>query len=574
MRRTRRVGAAVALAAAVACAGSGCTVIPVSGPYTVSDTGGGDPLNKPFQRMIAIPPRDDWDPELLIKGLQAAMAAYPDDPAVLARYLTPKAQAKWKASGPVTVIEDAYQVEYPGEGDEAETYGLKGKQVARIDPDDAYVPLSGNAPERLFVLKKDARGVYRVDDLPDGLLLTKSDVARAYRLTNLYYLNSARERLVVDRVCLRLKPTETFAQTIVKRLLKGPSSALRGAVGTVFPEGTRVESVGTGEDRVLVNFSGPLLPLDLGEKAALVAQLKYSLTNNKVANSRTIEVQVDGEQYWTEPPNLEAHWLDNGGGTPYYTSKGSVHVMSNEGPGVAVSGPAGEGNTDFKAFALSTQQTGAIVAARTSTGISVAGLTPEGRWQQVIEGADLTDPTWRRDGSLWTFDQHNKVVLRYDPNGGRGPERVSAPGLDGLDVTAFRIARDGVRVALRTGKNTVQLGALSEGLNGPMLGNLQTLTSTEVEYEIEDIAWEDDEHLLVLIKSKAGQILNEIDVGDGETIGIPLKDRLAGVTALSGRVLAEASTDKGPKIIELNQDRQGWTSKIEPNAKNPFFPLG
>ncbi|NUP82028.1 MAG: hypothetical protein HOV96_31270 [Nonomuraea sp.] len=571
MTRTRRVGTAIALAAVV-CAGSGCTVIPVSGPYTVNDAGGGDPLNKPFQRMIAVPPLGSWDPDQLIRGLQSAMAAYPDDPTVLAKYLTPKAQAKWKPSGPVTVIEDTFQVS-PTERGAEQQYVLKAKQIARIDPDDAYVPLSGNAPELSFVLKKDG-GVYRVDELRDGLVLTKSDVARAYRLTNLYYLNNARDRrLVVDRVCLRLKPTESFAQTIVKRLLKEPSAALRGAVGTGFPPGTEVESVGTGEDRVVINFSGPLASLDLSEKSALVAQLRYSLTNNKVANSRTIELQLDGEPYWTEPPNPETRWLDNGGSTPFYTSKGVVHVMSNEGAGVAVSGPAGEANPDFSAFALSRQES-ALIAARTSTGISVAGLTPEGRWQQVVEGTELTDPTWHRDGSLWTFDKHNHMVLRYSPTGGRGPERVSAPGLDGLDVTALKIARDGVRVALRTGKNTVQLGALSEGLNGPVLGNLQTLTSTEVEYKIEDIAWEDDEHLLVLIRSKAGQILNEIDVGDGGTVGIPLKDQLERVTALNGRVLAEARTDKGPKIIELNPDRQGWTSKIEPNAKNPFFPLG
>ncbi|NUR83603.1 MAG: hypothetical protein HOY71_05895, partial [Nonomuraea sp.] len=411
MTRTRRLGTAFAIAAAVVCAGSGCTVIPVSGPYTVNDAGGGDPLNKPFQRMIAVPPRDDWNPDQLIRGLQAAMAAYPDDPTVLAKYLTPEAQAKWKPSGPVTVIEDTFQIVYPTERTAAEQqYVLKGKQIARIDPDDAYVPLSGNAPELSFVLKKDARGVYRVDQLRDGLVLTKSDVARAYRLTNLYYLNNARERLVVDRVCLRLKPTETFAQTVVKRLLKDPSAALRGAVGTGFPPGTELESVGTGEDRVVINLSGPLLSLDLTEKSALVAQLRYSLTNNKVANSRTIEVQVEGEPYWTEPPNPENRWLDNGGNTPFYTSKGVVHVMSNEGAGVAVQGPAGEPNPEFGAFALSKQQTSALVAARTSTGVSVAALTPEGRWQQVIEGTELTDPTWHRDGSLWTFDKHNHMV--------------------------------------------------------------------------------------------------------------------------------------------------------------------
>jgi hypothetical protein len=479
----------------------------------------------------------------------------------------------------VTVIDDSYQVVFPvSRGDvAAQKFTLKGHQIARIDPDDTYVPLTGNM-DRTFTLKKDQRGVYRVDDVhEDGLVLTKSDVARAYRLTNLYYLNSARDRLVVDRVCLRLKPTESFAQTIIKRLLKEPSAALRGAVANGFPQGTEVVSVGTGEDRVVVNLKGPLGSMGVTEETALMAQLRNSLTTNKIANSRTIEVQVDGEPYATEDANSETSWLDNGGSIPYYTTgKGVVHAMSNEGAGGVVVGPAGQPNEGFSHFALSGQRTSALIAAKTSTGISVAGLSAQGHWQQVIEGTKLTPPTWHRDGSLWTFDAQNGIVLRYDPASGRGPERVSVPGLKGLDVTMMKIARDGVRVAVTTGKNTVQIGALSLS-GGPMLSNFRTLTWTEVADEITDIAWEDDEHLLVLIKSKAGQILNEIDVGDGETIGIPVKDFLNSVTAQNGRVLAEAQVDKDKgttKVMELNPDRQGWTSKIESDAKNPVFPLG
>ncbi|MEW1838467.1 LpqB family beta-propeller domain-containing protein, partial [Nonomuraea angiospora] len=209
----------------------------------------------------------------------------------------------------------------------------------------------------------------------------------------------------------------------------------------------------------------------------------------------------------------------------------------------------------------------------TSTGISVAALTQSGRWQEVIQGT-LTPPTWHRDGSLWTYDQTNAALLRYDPLSGKGPQRISAPKLTGLDVTRLRIARDGVRVAVTTGQNTVQIGALTGGAAGMMLGNFQALTTTEGGNKILDVAWEDDEHLLVLVEGQAGQVLNEINVGDGEIEGVPLKEPLASVAAVKDRVLAEAKMAKGNQIMELSQDRQSWTPKIESGGSTPLFPLG
>ncbi|TMR98234.1 LpqB family beta-propeller domain-containing protein [Nonomuraea basaltis] len=574
MTRTRRLVVAVAVAAAVACAGTGCTVIPVSGPYTVNDAGRGDPLSKPFQRMIATPPQRGWTARETLEGLQAAMAAYADDPTILPQYLTPEALADWTPSGAVTVVDDGLQFEHDGT-EELQKVTVKAKQVARIDEDDTYVPLAGNW-ERPFELVEVQGGGYRVRSLPDGLVLTRSDVERAYRATKLYYLNGTQDRPVVDSVRLRLKPTETYAKIILERLLKGPSAALQGAATSSFPAGTKIESVKSGEEeRVMIDLSGPLDRLDLGGEDALMMQIRYSLNNNDVAKGRSIWVMVDGEQYSVYQPSSEQRWLDNSGNNAYYVSKGAVHYMTSEGPGGTVPGPAGEQREGYSNFAMS-KQNGLLVAAQTSTGISVAGLMSEAQWQEVIQGGvnDLTPPSWHRDGSLWTFDRKNGVALRYDPAGRRPPERIDAPGLKGLDVTRLRIARDGVRVVVTTGKNTVQIGALTV-TGGLKLGNFRLLTATVVGDEIEDLAWRDDEHLLVLLKSKAGQILNEIDIGDGEITEIPLKDRLRSVVALNERVLAQAEAEKGKgsKILELNPD-QSWTAKIDSDAETPLFPLG
>ncbi|MEW9547100.1 LpqB family beta-propeller domain-containing protein [Nonomuraea sp. NPDC050783] len=582
MRRTSRFWTLVTAAAAVVLASSGCTVIPVTGPYMVDDSGSGDPLSKPFQRMIATLPQPGWGPQETIKGLQAAMAAYADDPTILPQYLTPEALKSWSPSGAVTVLDDAWHWSFDlGDQDGTETaqkVTVKVPQIARIEEDDTYVPLAGNWV-RSFELVKVKEGGYRVSGLPPGLILTKSDVDRAYRPTKLYYLGGGtQDRLVVDSVPLRLRPTETYAQIILERLLKSPSAALEGAVGTSFPLGTRVESVRSGEDeRVVVNLSGPIDPFDLSGEHGLMAQIRYSLTNNDVAKGRVIEVQVDGEPYSVSQPNVDQGWLDNGVNADFYVSKGAVRDLTSEGPGNPVAGPAGQPREGYSDFAVSKQ--GDFVAARTSTGISVTAVSQDAQWREVIHGGpqDLTAPSWHRDGSLWTFDRKNGVVLRYDPASGRPAERIAAPGLKGWDVTRLRIARDGVRVALTTGEdgeNLVHIGALTQA-GGLMLSNVRVPTARGPGGEIEDLAWRDDEHVLVLVKSTAGQILNEIDIGDGDITEIPLKNRLQRVAALNEHVLAQAEADKGrgSEILELSQD-QSWTTKIEPDAGTPLFPLG
>jgi hypothetical protein len=580
MTTTRRFGAVVAIAATVACASSGCTVIPVSGPYTVSEVGAGDPLTKSFQRMIAIPPQEGWGPEETIRGLQAAMAAYPDDPTILPQYLTAEALAKWSPAGPVTVIEDGFEVvpQTPRDSTGAvEKLQVKAQVVASIKEDDSYAPTAGSWDRPFDLVKVQGHG-YRVRSLPTGLVLTDSDVMRAYRPTNLYYMSgNSQKQLVVDRVRLRLKPTESFAQTILERLLKPQTAALEGgAVTSSFPPGTKIESVRwSGEERVVINLSGPIDANDLSTEDSLRAQVRYSLSKNEVAKGRVIEMQLDGEPYFIDRPESDEGWLDDSGDSAYYVSKGAVHYMGKDGPAGVVPGPAGQPRDGYSNYTLSKEGTTTpFVAATTSTGISVAKLAPEGQWQEVIQGTGLTPPTWHQDGSLWTYDTKNGFLLRYDPATGRGPERVSAPKLQGLDVTRLRIARDGVRVAVTTGKNTVQIGALTHDVSGTMLGNFQSLTTTETGKEILDVAWADDEHLLVLVRIKAGQILSQINVGDGETVGIPLEDQLTRLAAAGGRVLGEFSTDQGVKVMELNQDRQSWTAKIEQGAGTPLFPLG
>jgi len=363
---------------------------------------------------------------------------------------------------------------------------------------------------------------------------------------------------------------------VLKRLLEQPTEALRGAVTTGFPPGSAIESIRSGEERVVINLRGDFDVLDLSAEDALRAQIRHSLNNNEIAKGRIIDVQVDGEPYITDRPGSEDSWLGDGGERAYYVHDGALHYLGQDGAAGAVAGAAGQQRDGYDDFAVAKDDgNGVYVAARTSTGISIAKIGQDGGWQEVIRGKRLTPPTWRRDGTLWTYDRDNQALLRYDPGSGDGPQRVATPKqLVGLNITGLRIARDGVRVVVTIDDETVQIGALIGEGRDIRLGNLQSLTTTEGSDEIIDVAWADDLRLLVLVKSKAGQILNEINVGDGQTSGVPLKDRVSSLAALNDRILAGVGSGGDGKILELNQDRQTWTAKLESTAGEPLFPLG
>ncbi|WP_214320982.1 LpqB family beta-propeller domain-containing protein [Nonomuraea sediminis] len=576
--RTRRLGIALAMAAATAWATASCAVIPVGGPFQIEEAGGGDPMSKPFQRMVAVRPQPNWSENDLVKGLQAAMAAYPDDPKVLPSYLTPEAQRTWKPGTAVTVIDklDDITVVSVGGKDKEATATLKATPVAVITDQDQYVPMqSTEKKDFTFSLVKGPSG-WRVKSMQQGLLLTQADVERAYRGTNLYYLNGSPgqamspDRLVVDRVWLRIRPAESFARTIVDRLLKGPTPALQGAVQNYFPDHFKIESI-TLDDRVVINLSGPF-GIDDDKLAGLQAQLRFSLNNNQVANGRSIEIQLDGEPLSSSSPSSFNDWLDGGAAVlPYYSAGGALYALDGDlKHGTPIRGPAGQQNPDATGFAVS--MGGDYVAARSTSrgGIWVTGTTDEGRWQQWFPGQDLTPPSWSRDGTLWTYDPHSASVLRCDAscaNGARQPARVSAPNLVNADVKKLRIARDGVRVAALLGKSEVRVGALTNG--DEMLGNVQPLIKAGPGEEILDLAWRDGVHLLVLVKGKGGRTVKEVNVGDGTTETVTLDNRLGSITASGDNVFG--GTLDGKELLRLTRE-----GKMDDpvNGTAPVFALG
>lgn len=188
MRRTERLGvrrltAAVGTALVLVSGGAGCATVPTSGsPRVAQEDHGKDTLSQPYVRLIATPPKKGAPPEDIVRGFQAAMAAFDDPGLTIAReYLTPGAVKRWNPWRQTRIYEGKIESDHTLDLQKAmrTTVTLKGTAVATIDPEGRSTPAAGTIGEPFTLVKQD--GEWRIDVLSDGRLLSYDDLQRAYR---------------------------------------------------------------------------------------------------------------------------------------------------------------------------------------------------------------------------------------------------------------------------------------------------------------------------------------------------------------------------------------------------------
>lgn len=233
---------------------SACGSMPVTGDVKAVDAS--QPGDSQVQ-VYAVAPRDNATPNEVVDGFLESMTS--DDPhfRTTRRYLTKKAAETWKPNAVTTVLTKA-----PNRNDRPlhasdrnvteVTYTLTGEKVATVDEQSAYQPLAPtDYNQALHLVKENGPGgrEWRIDLVPDGLLLGQSDFRRLYRSVNKYYFAAGRSdgqsALVADPVYLRSRTDpvtgmDTVTQS-VRSLLAGPTSWLQPVVASRFPPGTALK---------------------------------------------------------------------------------------------------------------------------------------------------------------------------------------------------------------------------------------------------------------------------------------------------------------------------------------------
>ncbi|MFC0862773.1 LpqB family beta-propeller domain-containing protein [Sphaerimonospora cavernae] len=590
---------ATAAAFAILAAGTGCATVPTSGsPHLVDEDRARDTLSQQYVRLIAEPPKKDASPEDVVKGFQAATASFDDPRLTMARrYLTADASQKWKPwkqtrvydegkfSGPIRSLKDAKDA----------TVTLKGTAVATIGSEGNYTPATGMVEETFRLVRGDDKQ-WRIAQLPDGRLLSRHDLERAYRRVDLCFPPATPVNgLVVDRVWVPIIPGRGLPETRVRRLLAGPSESIRGAVATAFPGGTELNRITVeGGDTLVVDFTSAVESVSDNEIDAMKAQLVWSL--GELATGFTVEIRVNGEpfrgiglrfklpDYAQFDPNVVTAQAQ-----VYFMRDGKLHRVKDKGGGDPVLGAAGEQDVQFTAPAVSGDYQPRIAALVNGDGVYVTGTAQGGKWQRWIAGRDLTGPSWDRYGSVWAAEPVGEGKTRvWQATQGQARRVGIPPALANGRMNAFRVSRDGTRVAVIMDEGrgtTVKIGTIFRIGRQVRIDNVRTLVEAQDRQKIKAIAWRDAADLLVLSKGKGGQDLATWSVMEGKPAEEPAikLDAQAEIVSIAGapdHVLAGTDIDRGEsgpghgEVRTYSGDKREWTMLAKDGAADPVYPLG
>ncbi|MQA84980.1 MAG: hypothetical protein GEV03_10240 [Streptosporangiales bacterium] len=546
---------------------AGCAAVPTGGPVLSGQAAKGeDPLGDPYIRVIPAQPHPGWPPEQIVRGFLAASASFAEDHAVARKYLAPDTATRWGSDRSVTVYDDGegFSLFSSYASPSAATVTIAASEVATIDEQGQYVTASqGDEVHLTFELRK-VDGQWRITELPEGLLLTQRDVARAYRVLNLYYLEPGYETLVPDPVFVPVQSRANLPTALVRALLRGPTRWLDPAVRTAFPADTRlVDDVQVAAGTVTVNLDRRAERVRGEMLSALSAQLVWTL--KQLPDMQLLRLQIDGQtvevtgstgEEALQSRNDWARYRPDGltGDVPtYFVRDGALWTLDGRGARRAP-GAAGSGQVALHNPAVSLD--GQRVAGLDSLNRVVVGeLDEDGTLGPALFGGrEFTALSWDRYGNLWAAEKRDKGA-RIWLLGSDGREfEVQAPGLEGEAVQDLQVARDGSRVAVVVGDDKASRLLIGRVVRVGETVSAESFLPLATDLElVTDVAWRDADRLVVLGRGNRGAILPYLVDVDGTQTS---------PTGSVGGMESIAAAPGSPTLAGI-QDGQVWRSADE-----------
>jgi hypothetical protein len=506
-----RVRALGVLAVLMSLVLGGCVSLPEAG--SVSTRPGQETVDQAAGSFDYTPsgPRPGAPPVEIVEDFLLSMQASPQSTAVARKFLTDEGRAGWFPEKTTLVY-----------GTKLVTGNRQAFEVsleATIQLDDRGTWLGqvgdGDGIDYTLDLVRE-RGEWRITNPPDALVIPRSHFETRYQQYFAYFFDPTAGVLVPEPT---YQPRgEQAATLLVRRLLRGPHPRLDGVLRSFIPGGTEyVLSVPVSPEGVAeLELSDQLLQLDEDSRQMALAQLAWTL--RQVTGLESMRVTVDGA-----PIDIP------GAGSPLSVSSWaefdpSIHWASQElfglreGQVVALAQGSDEvvgrfGAQEYALRDIAVDLAGERVAGVTEDGATVV-LAPRGRSEgeppppdktEVVydRGTDVLRPSWDVFGQVWLVDRTSRGAAVSVVRDGE-VSRLEAPGIEGEEVSAFVVSRDGSRlVAVLNGPSSDRLviARVLRGENGRVRGLTRavelTLAQSGVD-EIRDLAWRTPGSLAVL----------------------------------------------------------------------------
>lgn len=493
-----------ALVTATACAG-----IPTSGPIVVAspvDGQEGSPV-----RIEAGRPRPGASPTEIVDGFLDAMSSYEPGFPTAELFLTPAARDSWDRSAiEVYSRSTVVPVDLPAETGADVIVRLFGTRVARIDAGGRFSAAAADSPELQvpFRLAQDEDGAWRIATPPPALLISSFDLSTTYRPFTTYFPDPDGQVLVPDQIWLPAVEPQ-LAKLIAQAVVDGPTDLLATGVANPFPAGTLVGGATIAGDTVTVALTGQAIAATPDARRLMFAQLSATLSQALDPTVEAVEVTIAGQAIDVPDDSPDMAALLNYADPPAYVLTAGNQAIQLDPTGVAepvqVPGPLGRGELAARSFAISLDRTTAATVTDLGNEVYHVPLADDGAPVKVFVGEDIDTPSFDRYGNLWFVDRTGqgsavKVVLPGDVS----PFTVAAPDLAGELVAGFRVAPDGVRVAVVTDSPgaPIRIGHIIRGADGAF--GVELVAAIPFAGRVTDVAWASATELLVVATAPEG----------------------------------------------------------------------
>nr|WP_107459710.1 LpqB family beta-propeller domain-containing protein [Streptomyces colonosanans] len=555
-------------------------------------------------RVFAMPPHENAGPAEIVQGFLEALTS--DDPQyeTARKYLTDSASRRWSPDESTTVLSDGPNVDLERSGNReagAEyTFMLTGSMVAVVDAQHAYAPDGGTFSKTVHLTKVKKTNQWRIDALPQGVVMGKSDFQRNYVSVNKYYYASnvpaatdGRLSTVADPVYVRSKVDPVTS--VVRALLKGPTRWLDPVATSRFPPGTALRKDVTAlspddQNKLAVPLNERADRVGPEQCTSMAAQLLFTLQDLTPTGVNRVELQGAGGRKLCELNEDRAERIAVHGTVKQpeyeYFIDGKQRLVRLPGTGTKepepVPGALGEG-VKLRAAAVSRDEDTAAGVSDEGKHLYVGSLASGASLGSAVTSSGtsaddrLTTPSWDGGGDLWVADRDPKqprlLMLR---NGAGKPIEVRTPKLDGR-IDAVRVAADGVRIALiveQKGKTSLQIGRVEResGAGGrPVVSILEPHSVTPQWEKVTAMSWAGASRLVVVGQESGGVLQIRYVQVDGSTPAGNPPASLTGVKQIAAsedeRLPLVAYSEDG--IVRLSAGAQ-WQKVVKGTA--PVYP--
>ncbi|WP_431784004.1 LpqB family beta-propeller domain-containing protein [Streptomyces chumphonensis] len=589
---------------------TGCASMPSSGevkPIEGNQRSDGDAT----VRVFGVPPQSGERPAQIVRGFLEATTSDEAEYETARQYLTEETAGEWDPFAGTTVVSGGPDVPPAGVLPDAEESGftveVTGTRLAEVDGKHAYTPASGPYLGAFHLVEEE--GEWRIDQLPDGLVLGEADFERIYRSVNTYYyaglgpqaadVPRGKNLLVADPVYVRRR-IDPVTET-VRALLGGPTDWMRPIVTSAYPTGVRLapeqtlalDDAGALQVKLTSGVQDRPLRVQRTQCERMAAQLLHTVDHQSSARVHRVTLQNERGARLCGLGNEEAHRyapgaLNGRAAMQYYLDGDRRLVALGEAQesGIPVDGPFGTGSLPMRHVAVSRSETLAAGVSLDGARLHVAPLHSDVPFQAPVlvsrgesESVRLTAPSWDGLGDLWVADQDPEDPRLLRLRDGEGtPQRVDVDGLGEGRIEALRVAADGVRIALLVREGdavTLMLGRVEREYDDDGRPRVRVTGLRDVAPQLENVvavSWAGGSRMVVVGKEAGGVQQVRVMSTDGSP-GTPAK--LPNVNKIES---IAASEDEDKPLLAFSAEgivrlpRDGDWQEVTEEGSAPVYP--